>query len=62
MYNYIYIYICTAFNSLRYGFRRCPWRPIKRSIVANVETPLAQRGLRGEFEDGDTAARKQRLL
>lgn len=29
-------------------------RPIKRSIVANVETPLAQRGLRGEFEDGDT--------
>jgi ATP-dependent Clp protease ATP-binding subunit ClpB len=29
-------------------------RPIKRSIVANVETPLAQRGLKGEFNDGDT--------
>eukprot|EP00913_Durusdinium_trenchii_P020895 g19633.t1 len=29
-------------------------RPIKRSIVANVETPLAQKGLRGEFNDGDT--------
>lgn len=29
-------------------------RPIKRSIVANIETPLAQRGLRGEFNDGDT--------
>lgn len=29
-------------------------RPIKRSIVANVETPMAQRGLRGEFSDGDT--------
>eukprot|EP00931_Biecheleriopsis_adriatica_P004604 TRINITY_DN106247_c0_g1_i1.p1 TRINITY_DN106247_c0_g1~~TRINITY_DN106247_c0_g1_i1.p1 ORF type:complete len:985 (-),score=255.33 TRINITY_DN106247_c0_g1_i1:153-3026(-) len=29
-------------------------RPIKRSIVANVETPLAQRGLKGDFEDGDT--------
>lgn len=28
-------------------------RPIKRSIVANVETPLAQKGLRGEFDDGD---------
>merc|ERR1712029_277373 len=28
-------------------------RPIKRSIVANVETPLAQRGLKGEFGDGD---------
>lgn len=29
-------------------------RPIKRSIVANVETPLAQKGLAGEFQDGDT--------
>ncbi|CAJ1419967.1 unnamed protein product [Effrenium voratum] len=29
-------------------------RPIKRSIVANVETPLAQLGLAGEFQDGDT--------
>lgn len=29
-------------------------RPIKRSIVANVETPLAQKGLAGEFDDGDT--------
>ncbi|CAE8711914.1 unnamed protein product, partial [Polarella glacialis] len=29
-------------------------RPIKRSIVQNVETPIAQKGLRGEFEDGDT--------
>ncbi|CAJ1362912.1 unnamed protein product [Effrenium voratum] len=29
-------------------------RPIKRSIVANLETPLAQKGLRGEFSDGDT--------
>merc|ERR1719253_622593 len=29
-------------------------RPIKRSIVANVETPLAQKGLKGEFNDGDT--------
>ena len=29
-------------------------RPIKRSIVANVETPLAQTGLRGEFKEGDT--------
>eukprot|EP00931_Biecheleriopsis_adriatica_P006581 TRINITY_DN107969_c0_g1_i1.p1 TRINITY_DN107969_c0_g1~~TRINITY_DN107969_c0_g1_i1.p1 ORF type:complete len:988 (+),score=256.26 TRINITY_DN107969_c0_g1_i1:57-2966(+) len=29
-------------------------RPIKRSIVANVETPLAQKGLKGEFQDGDT--------
>jgi len=29
-------------------------RPIKRSIVANVETPLAQAGLRGDFNDGDT--------
>lgn len=29
-------------------------RPIKRSVVANVETPLAQKGLRGEFDDGDT--------
>jgi len=28
-------------------------RPIKRSIVANIETPLAQRGLRGEFGEGD---------
>lgn len=28
-------------------------RPIKRSIVANVETPLAQKGLSGEFDDGD---------
>jgi len=28
-------------------------RPIKRSIVANVETPLAQRGLQGEFQEGD---------
>eukprot|EP00438_Fugacium_kawagutii_P024410 Skav222373 [mRNA] locus=scaffold2692:208197:211346:+ [translate_table: standard] len=31
-------------------------RPIKRSIVANVETPLAQKGLSGEFDDGDTVA------
>eukprot|EP00913_Durusdinium_trenchii_P007398 g6957.t1 len=30
-------------------------RPIKRSIVANVETPLAQKGLAGEFQDGDTS-------
>uniref|UniRef100_A0A7S2L3R8 Clp ATPase C-terminal domain-containing protein n=1 Tax=Zooxanthella nutricula TaxID=1333877 RepID=A0A7S2L3R8_9DINO len=29
-------------------------RPIKRSIIANVETPIAQAGLRGEFVDGDT--------
>eukprot|EP00930_Biecheleria_cincta_P024042 TRINITY_DN17266_c0_g1_i1.p1 TRINITY_DN17266_c0_g1~~TRINITY_DN17266_c0_g1_i1.p1 ORF type:complete len:963 (-),score=230.48 TRINITY_DN17266_c0_g1_i1:219-3107(-) len=29
-------------------------RPIKRSIVTNVETPLAQKGLRGDFQDGDT--------
>jgi len=29
-------------------------RPIKRSIVANVETPLAQKGLKGDFNDGDT--------
>jgi len=29
-------------------------RPIKRSIIANIETPIAQRGLRGEFVDGDT--------
>lgn len=29
-------------------------RPIKRSIIANVETPLAQGGLRGDFNDGDT--------
>eukprot|EP00403_Amphidinium_massartii_P014119 CAMPEP_0178417124 /NCGR_PEP_ID=MMETSP0689_2-20121128/24415_1 /TAXON_ID=160604 /ORGANISM="Amphidinium massartii, Strain CS-259" /LENGTH=914 /DNA_ID=CAMNT_0020038485 /DNA_START=77 /DNA_END=2822 /DNA_ORIENTATION=- len=29
-------------------------RPIKRSIVANVETPLAQKGLGGEISDGDT--------
>jgi len=28
-------------------------RPIKRSIIANIETPLAQRGLTGEFVDGD---------
>merc|ERR1711974_305455 len=28
-------------------------RPIKRSIIANVETPIAQRGLSGEFADGD---------
>lgn len=28
-------------------------RPIKRSIVANVETPLAQRGLTGEIGEGD---------
>lgn len=28
-------------------------RPIKRAIVANVETPISQRGLRGEFGDGD---------
>merc|ERR1711972_359313 len=28
-------------------------RPIKRSIIANVETPVAQRGLSGEFIDGD---------
>merc|ERR1740121_2140095 len=29
-------------------------RPIKRSIIANIETPLAQRGLKGEFADGST--------
>jgi len=28
-------------------------RPIKRSIVANVETPLAQQGLAGNVVDGD---------
>lgn len=45
-----------------WSFRRsrCPpklWpRPIKRSIVANVETPLAQKGLSGEFDDGDTVS------
>jgi len=27
-------------------------RPIKRSVVANIETPLAQRGLGGEIDDG----------
>lgn len=29
-------------------------RPIKRSIIANIETPLAQRGLSGDFDDGCT--------
>eukprot|EP00929_Paragymnodinium_shiwhaense_P026811 TRINITY_DN15860_c0_g1_i1.p1 TRINITY_DN15860_c0_g1~~TRINITY_DN15860_c0_g1_i1.p1 ORF type:complete len:1041 (-),score=317.78 TRINITY_DN15860_c0_g1_i1:107-3142(-) len=29
-------------------------RPVKRSIVANVETPISQKGLQGAFEDGDT--------
>jgi len=29
-------------------------RPVKRSIIANIETPLAQRGLTGEFVDGDS--------
>mmetsp|Transcript_149165 Transcript_149165/g.362268 ORF Transcript_149165/g.362268 Transcript_149165/m.362268 type:complete len:911 (+) Transcript_149165:152-2884(+) len=29
-------------------------RPIKRSIVANIETPVAQGGLRGDFTDGCT--------
>merc|ERR1712039_781777 len=28
-------------------------RPIKRSIIANIETPIAQRGLSGDFSDGD---------
>jgi ATP-dependent Clp protease ATP-binding subunit ClpB len=28
-------------------------RPVKRSIIANVETPLAKKGLSGEIEDGD---------
>ena len=35
---------------------QCSFRPIKRSIVANVETPLAQKGLAGEFDDGDTVS------
>lgn len=29
-------------------------RPIKRSIIANVETPIAQKGLSGTFDDGCT--------
>merc|ERR1712039_184376 len=28
-------------------------RPIKRSIIANIETPIAQRGRSGDFSDGD---------
>jgi len=31
-------------------------RPIKRSIIANLETPMAQKGLKGEFGDGDTVS------
>jgi len=31
-------------------------RPIKRSVVANVETPVAQRGLRGEYQDNKTVS------
>jgi len=27
-------------------------RPIKRSIIANIETPMAQKGLKGDIEDG----------
>jgi len=29
-------------------------RPIKRSIVANVETPMSKKGLSGEILDGDS--------
>lgn len=29
-------------------------RPIKRSIIANIETPIAQRGLSGDLVDGDS--------